>query len=283
MPASQVKNRVIAILLCVCVFLLSLVIPLRMEEKNGKNAMNEKMETLFASYGLTLDAESIPVSQSLFLLELNLDQASDLTPVTALLGQEVLAQDDSTRYLSSYRSELGQCQISRDGSFQAQLTQGAAGNDLKEVTREVLEQMGVGAAYVSEPVRLSAGIYQMQVIQSLLGVPNFSTRLSFRYENNVLTEISGTVFWGTAGVKRVGDEPSISAEDALVRLLSSRNQLGWVGKSVYTIRQGYIRTETASTSIVRFTPVWLVETDTGYFQINGITGEVTSTKSPSMG
>ena len=91
MPASQVKNIVIAILLCVCVFLLSLVIPLRMEEKNGKNAMNEKMETLFASYGLTLDAESIPVSQSLFLLELNLDQASDLTPVTALLGQEVLA------------------------------------------------------------------------------------------------------------------------------------------------------------------------------------------------
>ena len=279
MPASKLKTIVIIILTLVVILLLSLMAPLRLQSQEQKRQIGQRLETLFASYGLELDAERIPDSRSLYLLELDADDVSDLTAITALLGSEVLQQDDSTRYLSSYQSALGSCQTSRTGSFTAQLNQGPSGNNLPELTKKILTQMGIAVSSVSEPVRLSAGVYEVKAVQQLLSVPNFTSDVRFQFENNTLVEISGTLFLGTQSVMRVGDEVCISATDALVRLLSSRNALGWVGKSVLSIQQGYIRSETASAASVRFTPVWLVETDTGYFEINAMTGDVSSSKS----
>ena len=279
MPASKLKTIVIIILTLVVILLLSLMAPLRLQSQEQKRQIGQRLETLFASYGLELDAERIPDSRSLYLLELDADDVSDLTAITALLGSEVLQQDDSTRYLSSYQSALGSCQTSRTGSFTAQLNQGPSGNNLPELTKKILTQMGIAVSSVSEPVRLSAGVYEVKAVRQLLSVPNFTSDVRFQFENNTLVEISGTLFLGTQSVMRVGDEVCISATDALVRLLSSRNALGWVGKSVLSIQQGYIRSETASAASVRFTPVWLVETDTGYFEINAMTGDVSTSKS----
>ena len=55
-----------------------------------------------------------------------------------------------------------------------------------------------------------------------------------------------------------------SSEDYLETMLMLQEQ------------QGYIRSETAAAATVRLTPVWRLETDTGLYQINGMTGEVTA-------
>ena len=65
----------------------------------------------------------------------------------------------------------------------------------------------------------------------------------------------------------------ISCADALVALLSSRDQLGWVGSEIVSCEQGYVHSETAS-SALRFVPVWRIETDAGSFYVNGVTREV---------
>lgn len=282
MPASKLKTLLILILSCTCLFLLALLLPQQLDTARRQAEQQSQLETLFAAYDLTLNANSIPVSKMLYQLEMDLNTVSDLEAATALLGQEVLAQDDSTHYISLYQSRLGQCRIARNGTLQAQLTQGPHGTDLVALTRELAEKMGLSVAHISEPARLSAGIYQVSLTQALLDVPNYSTELLFRYENNTLTEITGSVFFGTENVLRVSDFVCLSASDALVRLLSSRNELGWVGQSVLSVQQGYVRTETASATLLRFTPIWLVETDTGFFEINGITGQVAPSNLHSM-
>ena len=94
------------------------------------------------------------------------------------------------------------------------------------------------------------------------------------YSNNRLTAIDGIFLSGTSSLTRVSDNACLSAADALVAFLSARYDLGWVGSAVTGLQQGYIRSETAAA--VRLTPVWQLTTDTGVFQINGMTGEVTA-------
>ena len=65
------------------------------------------------------------------------------------------------------------------------------------------------------------------------------------------------------------------AQSALTQLLAGRDALGWVGSSVTGLTQGYLPADSAGGGI-RLVPVWLIETDTGNFFVNGITREVTA-------
>ena len=58
--------------------------------------------------------------------------------------------------------------------------------------------------------------------------------------------------------------------------LDARYDLGWVGSAIESVVQGYARSETAAAAAVHLTPVWRLETDTGVFQVNGLTREVTA-------
>ena len=106
----------------------------------------------------------------------------------------------------------------------------------------------------------------------MFGVPVFESALTFSYRNNTLYSVEGE-FYPAGEIVRVSESACISCADALVALLSSRDQLGWVGSEIVSCEQGYVHSETAS-SAMRFVPVWRVETDAGSFYVNGMTREV---------
>lgn len=134
--------------------------------------------------------------------------------------------------------------------------------------------MGFAVKSLGEPVRLRAGVYTLTATQAVLGVPVLSGDLTLTYSNSRLTELSGLFFTGANVLSRVSDTASISAADAVVAFLAARYDLGWVGSAILSLSQGYIRSETAAAAAVHLTPVWLLETDTGAFLVNGITSEV---------
>ena len=132
--------------------------------------------------------------------------------------------------------------------------------------------MDFDAASIAEPERESAGVYSVCAVQSLFGVPVFESALTFTYRNSILSAVEGT-YYPAAETVRVSEDACLSCADALVCLLSSRDQLGWVGSQILSCTQGYLQSETAS-STMRFVPVWRIETDTGSFYVNGTTREV---------
>ena len=275
MPISKLKNIVILLLALANVLLLALVLPLQQEHRQQEALAMENLHALFDQYEITLHLESLPATESLYTLEFSPEPDAALPAVQSLLGEMVLAQDDSTQYLSLYRSDLGQCQISRSGQLEARLVDRDAENDLSQAASECLEAMGVEVASVSAPNRGSAGVYTVQAVQQLLGVPVFSSTLEFTFHNSVLTRVEGTVYFDTSNLYRTDDVTCISCADALVAFLSNRDALGWVGSSVTGVTQGYLRTETASATLVRLVPGWQISTDTGSFWVNGITEQVT--------
>ncbi len=273
MPVSKIKNLILLILSVCVIFLLALVVPQRLEQARAEREIHDRLEELFASYDIQLAAESLPVSESLYAVELGAQESAAEQAALALLGQEAAAADDSTRFAPSYASDAGTCSMTLDGAFHAGLRGRAAASDILRDAEKVLSQLGFSHGALSQPVRQSAGVFRVDAAQQLLGVPVFSEGLHLTYVNNVLTEIDGVFYTGGGQITRISEAACISCADALVSLLSSRDQLGWVGSSVLSVRQGYRYAESASASM-RLIPVWMIETDTGTFQVGGLTGEV---------
>ena len=276
MPTAKLKNIVILILALVNVLLLCLVIPLGQERQRQQAEAAAQLETLFGQYGVRLDADELPDSRLLYTLEFSPDDDASLPAMRALLGDMVYIEEDSTRYVRTYRSEQGTCQISRGGSLEARLQGRAADTDLERAVSEELEAMGVAVASVSLPDRSSAGVYTVTAVQQILDVPVFSSALKFTFHNGVMTRAEGTVYFDAANLFRTDDLRCMSCADALVAFLGSRDNLGWVGASVVGVAQGYLRAETASAAGVRLVPGWRISTDTGSFWVNGISGEVSA-------
>ena len=270
MSVSKIKNLILLILALAVIGLLPAVVPTQAARMGGEKTVHEKLEALYRSYGLTLDAASLPVSQTLYSIELEDPDASGAAQ--ALLGSKAAAEDAAGRMLAGFSSANGTFALTRSGSLTVRLTQASTAHDLMRATKRYLRSMDFTIASLTEPARESAGVYSLTAQQSLFGVPVFESALTFTYRNSALSRVEGT-FYPSAQAARVSEDACISCADALVALLSSRDSLGWVGSEIVSCEQGYVHSETAS-SALRFVPVWRIETDAGSFYVNGITREV---------
>ena len=276
MPLSKLKNMALLVLLMANLCLLGVLIPGWADERREAAELRQAVSDLCAAAEVQLDPNLVPDTVSLYALELGEDAQADRQAATALLGEDLSAEDDSTRYLSSYRAAGGQCSISRSGGFHAQLTGQPTERDLLASTRKTLENMGFRHYALEGPTRMRAGVFAVQAGQSVLGVPLFSQGLTLTYSNNSLTSVEGEFYPVGVSLSRISDRACISAADAVVAFLSARLELGWMGSTVTGMTQGYIRSETASAATVHLTPVWLLQTDTGNFYVNGLTREVSA-------
>lgn len=274
MPVPKLKNLTILVLLLANLCLALVVFPSRAGIRREEDALRQSLSDLYARQEISLSPQIIPDTASLYVLELTESSESDLQAALILLGEQLLVQDDSTRYLSAFRSSLGQCSISRSGEFSAQLNQSKAVRDPQRACEKLLKDMGFSHLPLQEPQQHSNGSYTITATQTILDIPIFSRGLTFTWENGCLTTLDGVFFTNTDTLKRVSDKACLSAADALVHFLDAAYDLGWVGSELLSIRQGYIRSETATATAVRLTPVWQLETDTGSFQIHGMTGDV---------
>lgn len=275
MPVSKLKNLAILILVLANLALALLVFPNRIRVRQETEALHASLSGLYEQQEIALDPDVIPDTVPLYVLELKEDGTGSLQAARALLGENVWLHDNSTRYLNEYRSEKGSCSISQSGEFSAGLTQWEPQRDLRAASRKLLKEMGFSSTALPEPVLAEDDTYTVSATQQVLGVPVFSGDLLLTWKDGCLTSLHGIFFPGTNTLSRVSDSSCMSAADALVRFLSIRYELGWVGSAVTGLQQGYVRSETAAAATVRLTPVWRLETDTGLYQINGMTGEVT--------
>lgn len=274
MPTQKLKNLALLILLVANLILLSVVVPNRTARDREADELRQSLQTLCAREQVELDPAAIPDTVTLYALELAEDPQANLQAAAALLGEQILVQDDSTRYLSQYSSQNGACSIGRSGSFQASLEGQPERGNLTRASKKVLSAMGFQIAALSEETRVRPGVYTVTATQAVLGMPVFSDGLTLTWSNSALSRLEGVFYLGA--MTRVSDSACLSAADALVAFLSARNDLGWVGSAVTAMEQGYLRSETAAAAVVRLTPVWRLDTDTGSFCIDGISGQVTA-------
>ncbi len=272
MPVSRIKNLIILILALTAAFLLALVVPTRLAQMDESRKMREQLQTLFASYGVSLEAEALPQGDLLYTMEIADPESGAQSAAQFLLGADAV-RESSARHSSVYTSDRGVCSFGAAGSFEALLTNRARVSDPVADAEKLLKKFGFETAAIHAVSADPDGVQQIFCTQALQGVPIFADGLTLEYQNGVLTSVSGQFFPGAEHLTPIGAQSSISCADALVSLLSSRDTLGWVGSHILAVQQGFRYTDTAAATL-RFLPVWLIETDTDRFFVNAITGEV---------
>ena len=219
MSVSKIKNLILLILALAIIGLLPAVVPTQAARVGSEKKVHEKLEALYESYGLSLDASSLPASQTLYSIEL---ENPDAKPAAqALLGGKAAEEEAPARMLAQYSAGSSTLQLSRSGQLEGRFTDASAAHDLTRATRRYLRSMDFDIAEIFEPVRLSAGVYSVTAVQSLCGVPVFESALTFTYRNSALSRVDGT-YYPAGEIVRVSQRACISCADALVARLGRK-------------------------------------------------------------
>ena len=117
MAAGKLKNLIILILVLANVFLLALVIPARLSERQRRETADRELTELFADSGVTLPEGGVPDGVTIYPQEASTRPGDNLSAVTAVLGQQVVASESA--YRTEYRSAQGEASLTADGAFSA--------------------------------------------------------------------------------------------------------------------------------------------------------------------
>ncbi len=272
MSWSKAKNIIILILIAADLLLCSLAVPISRRLHDEDRQLGLRLEQLFAEKGISLNADILLQGQSLSGLELVHGSQAAGRAVTALLRQVVLVQDDSSRYLSTYSGSGGSCTFSLNGEFNATVTQPS--DSSPDDAQDLLTDMSFSASSLAA-VFDEDGIVQLQAIQSIFGLPVYGPGLTLTYHNGSLVSLDGYFYLWDDEPVLVSQQTCLSPADALLAFLNGRSSLGWVGRQVLLLEQGWLVTETPSASAVQLTPAWRITTDTDVVYVDGLSGSLT--------
>ena len=187
-----------------------------------------------------------------------------------LLGEDAV-QEARGGEVYRYTSALGVVQFHSDGSFWAQLTEGAfpVGEDPQQAALALLEQLEFSGRTV--PLK-ETGEDTLTVRQIWNGADLFNQQATGLWNDTCMTEIvNGRRLYGLP----VEDESrrTITLATALIDFYNGLNRLGDVCSRVDEIVPGYLSVTSLSRQM-ELTPVWRITTDTGAYQLDLVSGEL---------
>lgn len=271
MDKAKIKNFIIIILLLVNMFLLAIVLMDINEAKAAGKQAELSVISILDQNGIRLD-ESVDISTDTpgtYVLRRDLDEEKKL--VRKILGRTYI--EDMGGNIYYYRSETGQASYRGTGEFDYLLDAGEIlmGKDAVRTAKKILSKMGVNPAMNNDFVEVSEinGSTSVVLTCSWNGSYVFDNKVSFLFSNDSLILISG---------RRVFDsqissgDPSLDALTILMRFLDLVKTEGHVSSVISGLTPGYVMNVTSS-SVSELMPVWRIETDSGVYFLDGITGE----------
>ena len=139
-------------------------------------------------------------------------------------------------------------------------------DDAEDFVRQFCTKFG----YEDLDGELVNGTGIITAVQYIARVPILGCGVTLAFENNRLVSVAGAyISLGDAESER---EESLSGVSALVRFFDYRNQEGVVCREVNGLRCVYQLQSTASQT--RLVPVWIIQTDTYDYLVDGSTGKV---------
>ena len=270
MSAPKLKNLILLILALVNLFLLVLVIPKRLAVRRQEKQELDSLLAFFAQEGISLDAP-IPETVTLHASELTCSREMQEALLCSMLGPD--CETLRSGYQTVFTSPDGFAALDAEGFFTAEFTPGRFSGTETGV-RELLERMGLGHLTVTQTQ--SDGMTVCTVPLEPDGLPVFSQPMSFVSEDGTLLRAAGQLPVGPDSPVRTGKAACAEAQSALIAFLGSRDETGWVGSRIFSVRQGYVARSAAAAGLVTLEPVWEIRTDTGTFLVDGLTLNVTA-------
>ena len=265
METKRLKNIAILILLLLNGFLLLL---LGYQDLLGKRVEREalaELETLFASEGLVLDLEDDTPRKSLSVLTLTRKTESETAIAVFLLGESATVYSEGGG-IYSYTAQAGTVQFRSGGGFDTVRFSRSVG-DADEFMRQFCAKFG----YEDIEGVLVDGTGSVTATQYVAKIPILGCTITMTFEDHRLVSAAGAHI-DLNDAKMDGDEP-LSNVSILVRFFDFRRQEGVVCSVIRDVKCVYQLRGNAD--FPRLLPLWIVETDTYRYLVDGVSGEVT--------
>lgn len=272
MEGAKIKNIVIVILLLLNIFLLFLVAGRRVEDIQSCETARLRAIQIIQDSGVALDETIVPREMDLTTRQASRDQEREGELAAALLGGAVTAQARGGEVYRYYNG-AGFVQFHSTGEFAAEFEQGQT--PLGQSTAaahaaEVLATLGFDGDVVEDTVVHGTGT--VTVRQRVEQTPVLSCQAAVNYADGQMVSITNArrVF---GQPEKVEAEESLTVATALMRLYNGLREMGDIYNAIETITPAYTMSVSLS-GPARLTPVWYVRTDTGAYQLDTQTGQL---------
>ncbi len=263
METRRLKNIAILILLLLNAFLLLLLGYQDLQGRRGERDALAQLETLFATEGLLLAPEARSTGEVLTTLTLTRRAESEAAIATFLLGEAAPVFSEGGG-IYSYTTEAGTVQFRSGGGFDTVRFSRPVGN-AQEFVRLFCDKFG----YEDIVSDLVDGTGSVTATQYVARVPILGCGITMIFEDHCIVSAAGAhIDLNDAKIER---EETLSDMSVLVRFFDYRRQEGVVCSVVKDVRCVY---QLHTGNSARLLPVWIVETDTYRYLVDGISGEV---------
>lgn len=268
MESRKLKNIVLIILLITNILLLFLMISQRLASRQLQEKTMTDVVQLLEAKGISVKAEGLnkvqfPLSQSV-----ERDQAEEQAAFTQLLGEGTAWTQRGL--LTQYDGPLGQAEVWGDGGFSVSLLPGAyplGEEEADTYSRNLLKLLHF------TPFSVDSTDNVLTFTQKVSDSPVFSCQVSLAFEGECLVSIEGDRLPSQAGSSSGGDDP-LSVSTLLLRFRSHIIESGDACTAILSAQEGYLMSTSASGK-QNLVPVLRLETDTGLYYLDALTGEIT--------
>ena len=271
MQWSKLKTIILLMLVGVNLFLLALV---GLRAGQGAYYEDETRQTtiqVLERGGITFVPEELPEDISLPVLALTRNRESEKNVAQALLGTVTQTSESGVR--PSYTGPKGTAEFSMNGAFIVTFTDGSwqrqPGQSVSDASRNCLEQIGFQA--MEEEVLTQGDTTWATYCQVWEDAPVFSCQVTLTWEGESLVRMEGSRLDGTSTPSA---QSLLSTPTVLMRFLAGVSQNGYVCSQITDMEPGYLTS--GSSRSVQLTPVWRIDTDTGSYYVDAVSGLVTA-------
>ena len=269
MEGPKLKN--IALLILVLTNLCLLVFVLQGELQGSYfswQSRSNAVRLLVEEKGVKLEESLIPDQIRLTPQTVTRDLEQEGALAARLLGDSVQAENRGAG-VYRYFNRQGSLQFHSDGAFSGEFSQGALPleGDQVQACLTLLEELDFQGEL------LEKGENTLTFRQLWQGAPLFNQQVTLEIQEGCLVAMTG-------GRRLVGEpeedlsRSTVTVATALIESYNGINALGYVCSRIDSITQGYV-SSTALNGPMTLTPVWRLVADTGEYQLNTVTGEVT--------
>ncbi len=267
MAWSKLKNIILLLLVLTNLFLLFFVFQKEFQEDQMERRARESAISFLRERGIQVEEEQIPRTMDLAPQTVERDRAREEAIAAALLGEQMGVESRGGE-VYRYDSAKGAVQFHSDGAFSAEFAPGVfpLGEDRAKTCMEALALLDFQGELVEETAD------SLTFRQLWEDVPLFTQQVTLVCREGSLTGMTG----GRRLVGRPeadGSRQPVTVPTALFDFYNGLKTLGDVCSRIDGVIQGYVSTAALSGPI-GLTPVWRITTDTGAYQLDLLSGEL---------
>ncbi len=268
MEWSKIKNIMLLMLVLTNVFLLFFVATPRAQTEMNEDASRLNALSILEQRGISLDSQIVPLNINHYAQVIIPDRTVEPQLASNLLGDvsQLALGGDVYRYVS----DSGSIRFHSGGEFSAQFSNDAfpiLSQTEQTVAATLIKklEMDTNLIHISELDDTTTLTYR----QLWDDVPLLDYEFTLVCDQNHIVEIiNGKRLYGASSQP---SDPQNTVSTALMQFAAGLQSLGDICRTITSITPAY-RASTDLSGTIQLTPLWCIETDTGSYQLNLITG-----------